>query len=129
MIKQRSVFEKEYYGDIEGTTSYLSNEPDYFGVSGIRPRLIKYEYKQEDLRKVEDGIDMLNNRLRIYKRLLNKFIQARPNFTKKELATYLGISEHYADVVINDYKKLTLGLKIKECIEMKGKCEFEVELW
>jgi hypothetical protein len=51
MIKQRSVFEKEYYGDIEGTTSYLSNEPDYFGVSGVRPRLIKYEYRQEDLRK------------------------------------------------------------------------------
>ena len=69
MIKQRSVFEKEYYGDIEGTTSYLSNEPDYFGVAGVRPRLIKYEYKQEDLGKVEDGIDMLNNRLRIYKRL------------------------------------------------------------
>ena len=69
MIKQRSVFEKEYYGDIEGTTSYLSNEPDYFGVAGVRPRSIKYAYKQEDLRKVEDGIDMLNNRLRIYKRL------------------------------------------------------------
>ena len=92
MIKQRSVFEKEYYGDIEGTTSYLSNEPDYFGVSGVRPRLIKYEYRLEDLRKVEDGNDLLNNSLRIYKRLLNKSIQSRPNYTKKEHADTPGIS-------------------------------------
>ena len=43
------LFEKAYEGDIEGTTAMFTNDPDFFGVTGVRPRFVEYLYTDKDL--------------------------------------------------------------------------------
>ena len=122
------LFEKAYEGDIEGTTTMLSNDPDFFGVLGIRPRFIEYLYSEKDIDKINEGIEDLELRLSHFKKLIVKYIKAKPEFTKRELSKFLGVEEWQGDKLIEDFKKLTLGYKIRSCVENTGRCYFTVEL-
>tara|TARA_Y100001937_G_C7130620_1_gene337165 strand:+ start:358 stop:735 length:378 start_codon:yes stop_codon:yes gene_type:complete len=123
-----TLFEKKYEGDIQGSTMLLSNEADFFGVTGIRPRWIEYLYTAEDMEKIQEGIDELENHLSIFKDLIIKYTSAKPIFTKKEMSEYLSVSEYETEKLLESYKKLYLGNQIKNCVKNTGRCYFRVEI-
>ena len=121
------LFEKAYEGDIEGTTPMFTNDPDFFGVTGVRPRFVEYLYTDKDLDKIESAIEDLENHLSIFKKLIVKYITVKPEFTKRELSNYLNVSEYETEKLIDSFRKLILGNKIRDCVKNTGRCYFTVE--
>ena len=121
------LFEKAYEGDIEGTTAMFTNDPDFFGVTGVRPRFVEYLYTDKDLDKIESAIEDLENHLSIFKKLIVKYITVKPEFTKRELSNYLNVREYETEKLIDSFRKLILGNKIRDCVKNTGRCYFTVE--
>ncbi|MBU6339708.1 MAG: hypothetical protein KGQ36_07060 [Rickettsiales bacterium] len=113
-----------YFGDIEGKFAFAiqsSDAADRFGVSGEPPAILRYYFDSDNLYDVEEELK------NILKNFGDRFFDIRKAYhgflsyeEKEELK--IGDSE------LSEFYDFKLGLKIRRCIKLTGRCEFEAEI-
>ena len=135
-----------YNGDINGKLWFAiqsSDDADFFGCVGERPESLKYSYHEEDLKRVEEGIekcekalgksiDLINN-YKWKKEITNEedlkaFFDENDSYNEEQLADLFGWTRHKVVKNLVWYARLILGRKIQKCIKEKRQCYFTVEL-
>ena len=121
-----------YHGDIEGKFGFAvqsSNDADFFGVIGVEPSTLDYNFEEDDLDKVNEGIKKCKEESLIVKHLdkYNEITKNSSYINHEEIASQLGIDEDTFDNFLTWNARLHLGLKIKQSIETIGECHFEAE--
>jgi len=119
-----------YHGDIDGkfmVGRQSSDDADFFGVEGD-VRFLNYSYQEEDLPKVEKGIEECENVLGKHLEPINKFFKDNETFDAEELAKHLNVTEENANFNLEWYARLELGKEIRDCIKENDECNFEAEL-
>lgn len=114
-----------YNGDINGKFWFAlqsSNAPDRFGVTGVEPNTINYYFSEDDLEDVEKEIKKIQDNLGDKINTLDEFFKTKDSYNDDDLLE-LGISEQD----LRDYADLDLGIKIRDCINENGQCDFDAE--
>jgi len=116
---------RHIFGDIKmklGPTVQNSNAADRFGVEGKLPSTLYYVFDEDDLDKVNAELKVIEQTIGIETmKRLNEYRNTSLSTTSKELEQLW--SKHSKDMY--DYD---LGIKIRDCIEEQGWCEFKAEL-
>jgi hypothetical protein len=125
-IKQLEIMGRYYSGDIEGKFWFgvqSSVAADRFGVSHNEPNYVEYYYEEEDLEKVEEEIQVIEETLGDKLQLIENFFAEKNSYNDDEL-TEAGISRDD----LSEYADLRLGKQIRDCIKENGSCNFTAEL-
>ncbi len=121
-----------YNGDIEGKFWFgvqSSNDADFFGVIGEEPYELGYSYEKENLPDVEKGIKECLEVLGEFKEKIDQFFKENDSYNEKMLCEYLKIeTEEEVKTLLEYYARLELGIKIRDCINAQGDCNFTAEL-
>ena len=135
-----------YTGDIEGKFWFAvqdSDDASYFGGSEIEIEdeeteevvELLYEFDREDLEDINDGIEtcieILGPNLEFLDQYFGPGGEGENSYDPGSLAKQLGC-ETWTDskfrAIMEQYARLHLGKKIKECVERLGHCNFTAEL-
>tara|TARA_B000000532_G_C18772933_1_gene364818 strand:+ start:420 stop:791 length:372 start_codon:yes stop_codon:yes gene_type:complete len=119
-----------YDGDIEGKFWFgvqPSNDANFFGVKGETPYL-NYYFQEDDLPKIQSGIDTCLKELGGMKAKLDKFFNEREMYNKELLEDTLNISKEETNKLLEWYARLELGNKILKCVKENNECSFNAEL-
>ena len=119
-----------YNGDIEGKFWFAvqsSDDADNFGVKGEAPDELEYNFDEEDLNGVIQGIEECIKGLGKFKGKLDKFFEKHNSYNEKMLVKEFKATEEEVKRMLMLYARLELGLKIKECIKQNGYCNFTAE--
>jgi hypothetical protein len=126
-----------YNGDIDGKFWFgvqASDDADFFGVSGYEPNYLEYNFEEDDLPAVEEGLKECYAELGANKERLDKFFKERKSYNSDQIVEYwmAEYSEDISDKVVSGllmwYARLELGQKIYDCLKQNGQCEFRAEL-
>lgn len=120
-----------YDGDIEGKFWFgiqSSDDADFFGVTGIQPQDLQYEFYEDNLEGVEKGIKQCENELCNYEKMLDDFFDKHNGYQMEELADFLHVSVDKTEELLAVYARLHLGRKIAKCIKETGQCCFTAEV-
>jgi hypothetical protein len=122
---------RHYHGDINGKFQFAvqsSADADFFGVKGYQPEHFFYNFKKDDLKNVEKGIEDCKKELGDYLKFMDKFFKNKDYFNREELQKILRVDENKMRNLLKWNARLHLGNEIKSCIEKIGRCDFEAEL-
>lgn len=114
-----------YNGDIDGKFWFgtqSSDDADFFGVTGYQPNRLEYEFEEDNLPEVLEGINECKEKLGSYKVKLDKFFK-KNNGYNDEMLKEAGIEP----ALLAWYARLELGIKIRDSIKTNGHCYFEAE--
>ena len=125
-----------YNGDIEGKFAFAvqpSNDADNFGVIGTEPSVLEYYFDETNLEDINEGIKVCEDQLGEYKDKLDYFFKSVNGFnedivkdwfkgTYNEDMPYDKFNQHYTI-----YARLNLGIKIRDCVQKNGECQFTAE--
>lgn len=117
-------------GDIERKLWFAvqsSNAADRFGVTGYEPAYLEYQFEQEDLKKVQEELKVIENLIgedNLSK--LDKFFEEVNGYNDDILKEHQ-ILEIYKKH-ISDYADYLLGKEIEKCIIEIGQCHFNAEI-
>jgi len=131
--KRKTKMGRYYDGDIEGKFWFgvqPSDDADFFGVAGEAPYL-DYYFQEDDLPKIQSGIDTCLKELGDMKTKLDKYYDEDCNGhfnNEKTLTEALNISEEEANNLLEWYARLELGNKILERVKEHKECSFHAEL-
>ena len=125
-----------YQGDIEGKFWFAvqpSNDADFFGVEGVHPQILEYEFYEDDEPSVRKGLEKCLKALGDAKPHLDKFFEINDCYNNESLMAYL--NEHMkpcftkADIrnILEWYARYQLGTEILKSIDQRGQCVFEAE--
>lgn len=132
-----------YSGDIEGKFWFgvqSSDDADYFGVEGEpvyweeepseddEPYSLGYGFTTENLGTINEGINTCLEVMGEYKEKIDKFFEERTGYNNEDLVKEFELSEERVTELLENYARLELGLKIKQCVEETGSCYFDAEL-
>jgi hypothetical protein len=122
-----------YWGNIEGKFGFAcqsSDDADFFGVTGYQLNMLKYEFEEDDLDKINEGIKKCKEESLMVKHLdkYNEITKDINYINYRTTSSQLGIDEDEFRNFLKLNARLHLGLQIKESIETKGQCHFEAEL-
>ena len=115
-----------YSGNIEGKFWFAvqsSSAADRFGVTGVEPNHINYNFQEEDLEAVETEIKNIEENLGDKLGVIDKFFEEKNGYNDQMLQE-AGITKGE----LSDYADLGLGRQIRDSIKENGQCEFEAEL-
>lgn len=115
-----------YSGDIDGKFWFAlqsSDAADRFGVEGESPAELQYFFSEDDLEAVEEEIKKIEDSLGEKKQILDDFFKEARGYTDQDIEE-LGVSRDE----LSDYADLELGIKIRDCIQDNGECNFTAEL-
>jgi hypothetical protein len=95
-------------------------------------------FETKDLPDIQKGLDHALGILGQNKEKIDKFFEGRESYNDEMLCNHLelndeanGIGEKEAMILTKAYLMLyarwELGMKIKECVEANGKCDFEAD--
>lgn len=84
-------------------------------------------YYVDDIKEVEEGLKKCRNKLKGFKKKIDKFFEENDSYNNKILSKYLGVSEDKTQELLVQYARLELGLKIYECVKKEGSCSFDGE--
>ena len=117
-------------GDIERKLWFAvqsSDAADRFGVEGVQPKKLYYNFETEDLEKVEEELKNIENKIGLenIEKLRNFFenTNAYNDYILNEAGIFEIFEQHK-----KDYADYELGKEIRDCIIEKGSCEFTAEL-
>lgn len=118
-------------GDIDHKFAFgvqPSDDADFFGVTGVQPSTLYYYFDEDNMEKINAGIERCLIELGEYKEKLDVFFEENPAYSDEQLKEYLG-TERPVSVgeLLQWYFRLELGMKIKDCVVANGACEFEAE--
>ena len=125
-----------YNGDIEGKFAFAvqaSNDADHFGVIGTEPSVLEYYFDETNLGTINEAIKVCENQLGAYKDKLDHFFKSVNGFnedivkdwfkkTYDEDMPYDKFNANYAILA-----RLELGIKIRDCVQKNGECQFTAE--
>lgn len=114
-----------YYGDIDGKFWFAlqdSNAADRFGSTGYEPQMISYYFGEDHLDGVKKEIASIEEKLGGQKKVIDDFL-SRENSWNEEMIKEAGFTRDE----LKEYADLLLGIKIRNCIESHGCCEFNAE--
>ena len=129
-----------YYGDIEGKFWFGvqdSFDADNFGVEGEievdeegeETNLVSYNFSEENIPDIEEGIQLCVENLGEHLEPLNKFFEECESYTYSEIKELLGVdSVDTVKELLGFYSRMELGKKILKCVKETGSCFFEGEL-
>jgi hypothetical protein len=115
-----------YVGDIEGKFWFAvqaSNAAGRFGGEEIEPQFIEYYFSENDLDSINEEITFIETTLGDNKKVIEDFFEGKSSYSDTELEN-LGITTP----MLSEYADLLLGIKIRDCVEASGTCNFEAEL-
>ena len=125
-----------YNGDIEGKFWFgvqSSDDGEFFGARELEPLYVTYIV--EDIKEVEDGLDMCILNLGANKKRLDEFFDSCEHGYNDEMIIKwykdkhkLTIDEGFVSKMLTWYARLDLGEKIKKCMVENDYCEFTAEL-
>lgn len=120
-----------YSGDINGKFMFAvqsSSDADFFGVEGVEPNYLEYNFDESDLDSVNAGIETCEKELGEYGKKIDDFFDRVTGYTDEEIAKDIGKSVDEAKALLTWYARLSLGKEIRDCIVKTGQCNFEAEL-
>jgi hypothetical protein len=125
-----------YNGDIEGKFWFgvqSSDDGEFFGARELEPNYVTYIV--EDIKEVEEGLDMCILNLGANKKRLDEFFDSCEHGYNDEMIIKwykdkhkLTIDEGFVSKMLTWYARLDLGEKIKKCMVENDYCEFTAEL-
>ena len=122
---------RRYSGSIEGkfwATVQNSDAADRFGVVGIQPEELYYNFDIESLPGIYQELSNIATNLGSNLILLHKFFEENDSYSDEKVAEYLKVELDVAQNLLKDYADYELGLKIAEAVQTTGQCEFTAEL-
>jgi hypothetical protein len=120
-----------YNGDIEGKFWFgvqSSDDATFFGGREIEPSEVEYQFEDEDLSLVKDGIKKCKEKLGKNEELITKFFQKKDGWNKEMFEDEYGWDGKTTRENLEWYARLELGEKIYKCLKEKGHCNFVAEL-
>jgi hypothetical protein len=132
-----------YEGDIEGKFWFgvqSSDDADFFGSSGYQPEYLEYEFSEQHLPEIQQGLDECLQNLDSKKDILDDFFSKKEGYTREEVCQVLDVPVPKPDTSIEVYKKskynyylewyarYLLGKKILDCVKQNKHCSFRAEL-
>lgn len=130
-----------YRGDIEGKFWFAvqsSDDADYFG--GVcnedeDEELLEYSFNTDDLPAINEGVDRCLEILGDKKEIIDSYFapggDGVDSYSPDHLAQKLGFEKERDPEcmkIMENYARLILGMKIKECVERTGQCVFDAEI-
>jgi predicted DNA-binding protein YlxM (UPF0122 family) len=102
-------------------------------VIGTEPSVLEYYFDETNLEDINEGIKKCENQLGEYKDKLDYFFKAINGYnedivkdwfkrTYNEDMPYDKFNQHYTI-----YARLELGIKIRDCVQKNGECQFTAE--
>lgn len=127
-----------YDGDIEGKFWFAvqdSDDADFFGCVGRYPEhSLVYDFNEEHLPKVKEGLDICLKKLGADKKKLDDFFEENNGYNDKIVETWFWdkhnekMPEDKFRNLLVWYARFDLGNKIYKCLKEKGYCSFEAEV-
>ena len=123
-----------YQGDIEGkfwVGVQPSDDADFFGVEGVHPQILEYEFYEDHKSGVRTGLEKCLKELGDAKIHLDQFFMKHHSYNNEILMAYL--NEHMESApedvhsILKWYARYELGTEILESIDQRGQCVFEAE--
>lgn len=124
-----------FNGDIDGKFWFgvqASNDADNFGVKGRKPKEkdlggLDYDFEEEHLPLVVEGIKKCRKELGSYKKQLDLFFKQNNGYNEQMVSKALKIPEDVVKELLVQYARLELGIMIRDCIKKTGQCYFWAE--
>lgn len=117
-----------YNGDIEGKFWFgtqSSDDADFFGVTGYQPERLEYQFEEENLEAINEGIDKCLKEIGVTREKVLEWFE-------KEDYLYHSKMEEEGIIPKNTshewLARLELGMRILKSVEATGGCYFEAEL-
>jgi hypothetical protein len=89
---------------------------------------IEYDFSEEHIPKVREGIERCIQSLDGHHEKLEDYFKNKDSYNDKELSEYLNIEQEKMHGYLEWYARLELGKKILHCLDENGTCSFECEL-
>jgi len=117
-----------YSGDINGKFWFAlqsSTAANRFGGYEYEPSYIEYQFEEEHLPEVIAEIKRIEDNLGPLLKVIDDFFVANTSYNDEMLENHTTpISKHD----LNEYADLQLGIKIRNCLQENGECNFTAEL-
>ena len=127
-----------YDGDISGKFWFgiqSSDDADFFGVEGVQPSYLEYEFGTDGIDDIELGIRACYEKLGDNKERLDKFFDElksgyNEDMIRKHWVEWYGVEydDKKIEVMLKWYARLELGEQILKCVKETGECNFRAEL-
>lgn len=89
---------------------------------------IEYDFSEDDIHKVKEGIDKCITSLDGFHEKLEDYFKNKDSYNSKELSEYLNVDQENMHGYLEWYARLELGKKILDCLNKNGTCSFECDL-
>ena len=122
-----------YWGDIEGKFWFAvqsSDDASNFGVDGKyyeKTGTIDYEFHKDDLLKVDEQLQKVQDELGSYMGELNEFFKNNNGYNDEMIVEQTNIPADKVKRALELYARHGLGVEIRDCILKNGSCMFEAE--
>lgn len=122
-----------YNGDIEGKFWFgvqSSTAPERFGARKSDPGYINYSFESNDLKKVDDELKEIEVKMGVYLEALDDFFSNNNGYNDQMLTEYAkskNLGQKKIIAMLEDYADYKLGVKIRNCIQKRGYCDFTAE--
>jgi len=117
-----------YHGDIEGKfwfATQSSDDADFFGVTGYQPEKLEYQFEEEHLDLINEGIDKCFKEIGVAKEKILEWFEKENNLNPYKMEEEGIIPK---DISHEWLARLELGIRILKSVEDTGGCYFEAEL-
>lgn len=108
-----------------GTSNYVYLEDDE---NEEEPIELEFQFTKNDMESINSGIQECEDVLGEYKSKMDKFFEKESGYNIPQMSKYLECDEDKTQILLENYARLELGTKIKNCVEEKGQCCFSGEL-
>lgn len=108
-----------------GTNNYVYLEDDQNEEDPIE---IEFQFTTKDMESIQTGIKECEDVLGEFKSKLDEFFEKESGYNIPQMCKFLECDEDMTQILLENYARLELGLKIKNCVEEKGQCCFSGEL-
>jgi len=111
-----------YNGDIEGKFWFGIQKSDSASRFG-GAEYLEYSFYEDDLDDVNEELNLIHKSLGENLKKLHEFFEREGSYMETDLED-MGITKP----MLSDYADLLLGIKIRDCIKVNGKCQFTAEI-
>jgi hypothetical protein len=116
-----------YSGDIDGKfwfATQSSNDADFFGVTGYKPEKLEYDFEEEHLDLINEGINKCLKEIGVKRGKIFKWFKKEDNLNPYKMEEGI-IPKNTSHEWL---ARLELGMRILKSVEATGGCYFEAEL-
>ena len=116
-----------YNGDIEGKFWFATqptDDADFFGVTGYQPERLEYQFEEEHLDAINEGIDKCLKEIGVPREKILEWFEKEEYFYPKKMEEEGIIPSNTNHEWL---ARLELGMRILKSVEDTGGCYFDAE--